>query len=73
MRSPKLAALELKRFGRGRLPAAALVALLLLPLLYGALYLCLLGPVRPARPHTGRPGQRGPGGEDRQGGAAGRG
>ncbi|MFB6596215.1 YhgE/Pip family protein [Streptomyces diastaticus] len=39
MRSPKLAALELKRFGRGRLPAAALVALLLLPLLYGALYL----------------------------------
>ncbi|MFJ9623628.1 YhgE/Pip family protein [Streptomyces sp. NPDC101181] len=40
MRSPKLAALELKRFGRGRLPAAALVALLLLPLLYGALYLC---------------------------------
>ncbi|MGW7101530.1 YhgE/Pip family protein [Streptomyces sp. NPDC054883] len=40
MRSPKLAALELKRFGRGKLPAAALVALLLLPLLYGALYLC---------------------------------
>ncbi|WP_436736513.1 YhgE/Pip family protein [Streptomyces sp. BBFR102] len=40
MRSPILAALELKRFGRGRLPAAALVALLLLPLLYGALYLC---------------------------------
>ncbi|MFF9894237.1 YhgE/Pip family protein [Streptomyces longispororuber] len=40
MRSPKLAALELKRFGRGRLPRAALVALLLLPLLYGALYLC---------------------------------
>ncbi|RPK66584.1 ABC-2 family transporter protein [Streptomyces sp. ADI96-02] len=39
MRSPKLAALELKRFGRGKLPAAALVALLLLPLLYGALYL----------------------------------
>ncbi|WP_328539254.1 YhgE/Pip domain-containing protein [Streptomyces sp. NBC_00344] len=39
MRSPKLAALELKRFGRGRLPRAALVALLLLPLLYGALYL----------------------------------
>ncbi|MFI9647533.1 YhgE/Pip family protein [Streptomyces sp. NPDC052040] len=40
MRSPKLAALELKRFGRGRLPRAALVALLLLPLLYGGLYLC---------------------------------
>ncbi|MCB5182592.1 YhgE/Pip family protein [Streptomyces antimicrobicus] len=40
MRSPKLAALELKRFGRGKLPRAALVALLLLPLLYGGLYLC---------------------------------
>ncbi|MFF8658880.1 YhgE/Pip family protein [Streptomyces huasconensis] len=40
MRSPKLAALELRRFGRGRLPRAALVALLVLPLLYGALYLC---------------------------------
>ncbi|MGC5362494.1 YhgE/Pip family protein [Streptomyces sp. DT24] len=39
MRSPGLAALELKRFGRGRLPRAALAALLLLPLLYGALYL----------------------------------
>ncbi|WP_329121558.1 YhgE/Pip domain-containing protein [Streptomyces sp. NBC_01353] len=39
MRSPKLAALELKRFGRGKLPRAALVAVLLLPLLYGALYL----------------------------------
>ncbi|MER7109554.1 YhgE/Pip domain-containing protein [Streptomyces sp. NPDC000229] len=39
MRSPKLAALELKRFGRGRLPRVALVAILLLPLLYGALYL----------------------------------
>ncbi|WP_328970803.1 YhgE/Pip domain-containing protein [Streptomyces sp. NBC_00239] len=39
MRSPKLAALELKRFARGRMPRAALVALLLLPLLYGALYL----------------------------------
>ncbi|MGP3942119.1 YhgE/Pip family protein [Streptomyces sp. 6N106] len=39
MRSPKLAALELKRFGRGKLPRAALAALLLLPLLYGALYL----------------------------------
>ncbi|MFD3415388.1 YhgE/Pip family protein [Streptomyces cyaneofuscatus] len=39
MRSPKLAALELRRFRRGKLPAAALVALLLLPLLYGALYL----------------------------------
>ncbi|MFF4094124.1 YhgE/Pip family protein [Streptomyces sp. NPDC001834] len=40
MRSPKLAALELRRFGRGKLPVAALIALLLLPLLYGALYLC---------------------------------
>jgi putative membrane protein len=39
MRSPKLAALELRRFGRGMLPRAALVALLVLPLLYGALYL----------------------------------
>ncbi|MEU5717716.1 YhgE/Pip domain-containing protein [Streptomyces sp. NPDC020403] len=39
MRAPKLAALELRRFGRGRMPRAALVALLLLPLLYGALYL----------------------------------
>ncbi|MFD7610296.1 YhgE/Pip family protein [Streptomyces sp. NPDC059828] len=39
MRSPKLAALELKRFGRGKLPMAALVSVLLLPLLYGALYL----------------------------------
>lgn len=39
MRSPSLAALELKRFGRGRLPRAAMVAMLLLPLLYGALYL----------------------------------
>ncbi|WP_405879216.1 YhgE/Pip domain-containing protein [Streptomyces sp. NBC_01136] len=39
MRSPRLAALELRRFGRGRLPRAALVSLMLLPLLYGALYL----------------------------------
>src|SRR3954451_14146431 len=39
MRSPKLAAFELRRFGRGKLPRAALVALLVLPLLYGALYL----------------------------------
>lgn len=39
MRTPKLAALELKKFGRGRLPRAAMAALLLLPLLYGALYL----------------------------------
>ncbi|MGW4566658.1 YhgE/Pip family protein [Streptomyces sp. NPDC004561] len=39
MRSPMLAALELRRFGRGKLPRAALVALLVLPLLYGALYL----------------------------------
>ncbi|MGW1228595.1 YhgE/Pip family protein [Streptomyces sp. NPDC001515] len=39
MRAPRLAALELRRFGRGRLPRAALAALLLLPLLYGALYL----------------------------------
>lgn len=36
---PGLARLELRRFYRGRLPRAALVALLLLPLLYGALYL----------------------------------
>ncbi|MDX3075195.1 YhgE/Pip domain-containing protein [Streptomyces sp. MI02-7b] len=39
MRTPRLAALELRRFGRGRLPRAAMVSLLLLPLLYGALYL----------------------------------
>ncbi|WP_329351136.1 YhgE/Pip domain-containing protein [Streptomyces sp. NBC_01261] len=39
MHAPGLAALELRRFGRGKLPRAALVALLLLPLLYGALYL----------------------------------
>jgi putative membrane protein len=39
MRSPKLAGLELRRFTRGKLPRAGLVALLLLPLLYGALYL----------------------------------
>ncbi|MFE7135304.1 YhgE/Pip family protein [Streptomyces sp. NPDC057638] len=39
MRSPRLAALELKRFGRGKLPRAAIVAIILLPLLYGALYL----------------------------------
>ncbi|MCX2179349.1 YhgE/Pip domain-containing protein [Streptomyces sp. SKN60] len=39
MRSHKLAALELRRFGRGKLPRAAMVAILLLPLLYGALYL----------------------------------
>lgn len=39
MRAPRLAALELRRFGRGRLPRAALVALTVLPLLYGALYL----------------------------------
>lgn len=30
---------ELKRFGRGRMPRAALLALLIIPLLYGALYL----------------------------------
>ncbi|MFG2096728.1 YhgE/Pip family protein [Streptomyces sp. NPDC048612] len=40
MRSPKLAALELKRFSRGKLPRLGLVALTLIPLLYGALYLC---------------------------------
>jgi putative membrane protein len=34
-----LARLELRRFGRGRLPRAAMAALMLLPLLYGALYL----------------------------------
>lgn len=39
MRTRTLAAFELKRFGRGRLPRAAMVAVLLLPLLYGALYL----------------------------------
>jgi putative membrane protein len=39
MRLPKLAALELLRFGRGKLPRVALVAILVLPLLYGALYL----------------------------------
>ncbi|MDR3082516.1 MAG: YhgE/Pip domain-containing protein [Streptomyces sp.] len=39
MRTPRLAALEFRRFSRGKLPRAALVALLLLPLLYGALYL----------------------------------
>ncbi|PWI43409.1 YhgE/Pip domain-containing protein [Streptomyces sp. ICBB 8177] len=39
MRTPRLAALELRKFGRGRLPRAAMAALLLLPLLYGALYL----------------------------------
>ena len=39
MRTPDLARLELRRFSRGRLPRAALVALMLLPLLYGALYL----------------------------------
>ncbi|WP_328722181.1 YhgE/Pip domain-containing protein [Streptomyces sp. NBC_00247] len=39
MRATGLAGLELKRFGRGKLPRAALAALLLLPLLYGALYL----------------------------------
>ncbi|MEV6486906.1 YhgE/Pip domain-containing protein [Streptomyces sp. NPDC051576] len=39
MHASRLAALELRRFGRGKLPRAALVALLLLPLLYGALYL----------------------------------
>ncbi|WP_416960791.1 YhgE/Pip family protein [Streptomyces sp. Agncl-13] len=39
MHAPRLAALELRRFRRGKLPRAALVALLLLPLLYGALYL----------------------------------
>lgn len=38
MRSTRLAALELRRFGRGRLPRAAMAAMLL-PLLYGALYL----------------------------------
>ncbi|MQS35195.1 YhgE/Pip family protein [Streptomyces katsurahamanus] len=39
MRSPRLAALELRRFGRGKLPRAAVVAIVLLPLLYSALYL----------------------------------
>ncbi|UNO41916.1 YhgE/Pip domain-containing protein [Streptomyces sp. MST-110588] len=40
MRSPKLAALELKRFGRGKLPRLGIIALTVIPLLYGALYLC---------------------------------
>ncbi|GAA2824125.1 YhgE/Pip domain-containing protein [Kitasatospora paracochleata] len=39
MRAFSLAGLELRRFTRGRLPRAAVVALLLVPLLYGALYL----------------------------------
>ncbi|MEV6011663.1 YhgE/Pip domain-containing protein [Streptomyces sp. NPDC051976] len=39
MRTPKLAAFELRKFARGRLPRAAMAALVLLPLLYGALYL----------------------------------
>lgn len=39
MRTPKLAALELKRFSRGTLPRLGIVTLMLLPLLYGALYL----------------------------------
>ncbi|HET6633834.1 MAG TPA: YhgE/Pip domain-containing protein [Streptomyces sp.] len=39
MRAPRLAVMELRRFGRGRLPRAAMAAMLLLPLLYGALYL----------------------------------
>ncbi|MFF4648994.1 YhgE/Pip family protein [Streptomyces sp. NPDC001380] len=39
MRAFSLARLELRRFARGRLPRAAMAALLLLPLLYGALYL----------------------------------
>lgn len=39
LRSLRLGRLELARFGRGRLPIAALIAILLLPLLYGALYL----------------------------------
>ncbi|MBB1016525.1 hypothetical protein G6012_14615, partial [Dietzia schimae] len=30
---------ELKRFGRGRLPRVAIVVLVLMPLLYSALYL----------------------------------
>ncbi|MFD9123740.1 YhgE/Pip family protein [Kitasatospora sp. NPDC059571] len=39
MRALSLARLEIGRFARGRLPRAAMAALLLLPLLYGALYL----------------------------------
>ncbi|PBC78408.1 putative membrane protein [Streptomyces sp. TLI_235] len=39
MRALSLARLEFGRFSRGRLPRAAMAALLLLPLLYGALYL----------------------------------
>jgi putative membrane protein len=37
--SVRLAGFELRRFLRGRLPAAALVVLCVIPLLYGALYL----------------------------------
>src|SRR3954454_24867888 len=39
MRALKLAGLELRRFFRGRLTAAAVVVLAVIPLLYGALYL----------------------------------
>ncbi|GAA5006913.1 YhgE/Pip domain-containing protein [Kitasatospora paranensis] len=39
MRAFSLARFEIGRFSRSRLPRAAMVALLLLPLLYGALYL----------------------------------
>jgi putative membrane protein len=38
--SVRLAGFELRRFLRGRLPVAALVVLAVIPLLYGALYLC---------------------------------
>ena len=37
--SARLAGFELRRFLRGRLPAAALAVLCVVPLLYGALYL----------------------------------
>ena len=37
--SLSLAGMELRRFLRGRLPAAALAVLAVIPLLYGALYL----------------------------------
>ncbi|WP_430783893.1 YhgE/Pip family protein [Actinoplanes sp. G11-F43] len=39
MRTLSLAGMELRRFLRGRLPAAALAVLAVVPLLYGALYL----------------------------------
>jgi putative membrane protein len=39
LRALSLGSLELRRFRRGSLPRAAVVAVALLPLLYGALYI----------------------------------